>query len=47
MSVVFSVRMECYVPKDLHADDGVDEEQHGDEQDDVGQGLEGLDESPQ
>lgn len=31
----------------LHADDCVDEEEHGDEQADVGQGLEGLDESPQ
>lgn len=31
----------------LHADDCVDEEEHGDEQADVGQSLEGLDESPQ
>lgn len=31
----------------LHADDGVDEEDHGDEQADVGQGLEGLDEGPE
>ena len=32
---------------DLHADDGVDEEEHGDEQDDVGERLEGLDEGPE
>jgi len=32
---------------DLHADDGVDEEEHGDEEADVGQRLEGLDEGPQ
>lgn len=31
----------------LHSDDGVDEEEHGDQQDDVGQGLEGLDERPE
>lgn len=31
----------------LHADDCVDEEEHGDEQADVGQSLEGLDKSPQ
>ena len=31
----------------LHPDDGVDEEEHGDEEDDVGQGLERLDERPQ
>ena len=32
---------------DLHANDGVDEEEHGDEQDDVGERLEGLDEGPE
>ncbi len=32
---------------DLHANDGVDEEEHGDEQADVRQSLEGLDEGPQ
>lgn len=32
---------------DLHANDGVDEEEHGDEQADIGQSLEGLDEGPQ
>ena len=31
----------------LHADDGVDEEQHGDEQADVRQSFEGLNEGPQ
>ena len=31
----------------LHADDGVDEEEHGDEQADVRQSLEGLNEGPQ
>lgn len=31
----------------LHADDCVDEKEHGDEQADVGQSLEGLDKSPQ
>lgn len=31
----------------LHANDGVDEKKHGDEQADVGQSLEGLDEGPQ
>ena len=32
---------------DLHADDGVDEEEHADEEDDVGERLEGLDEGPE
>ena len=32
---------------DLHADDGVDEEEHADEEDDVGQRLERLHERPQ
>ena len=32
---------------DLHADDGVDEEEHGDEQDDIGERLEGLHEGPE
>lgn len=31
----------------LHADDGVDEEQHGDEKTHIGQCLERLDERPQ
>ena len=35
------------VAEQLHAHNGVDEEQHGDEEDDVGQGLERLDERPQ
>ena len=47
MSVVLGVRMKADVAKDLHADDGVDEEQHGDEQDDVGEGLERLHEGPE
>lgn len=32
---------------DLHPNDGVDEEEHGNEQTDVRQGLEGLNEGPQ
>lgn len=36
-----------YACSDLHADDGVDEKEHGDEQADIGQGLEGLHEGPQ
>lgn len=39
--------IECPRLSNLHADDGVDEEEHGDEQADVGQSLEGLDEGPQ
>lgn len=31
----------------LHADDGIDEEEHSNEQADVGQSLEGLNEGPQ
>ena len=31
----------------LHADDGVDEEEHGNEQDDIGERLEGLHEGPE
>ena len=31
----------------LHANDGIDEEEHGDEQDDIGERLEGLDEGPE
>ena len=46
VAVVLGVRVEADVTEDLHPDDCVDEEQHGDEQDDVGQGLEGLNESP-
>ena len=47
MSVVFCVRIESYVSEDLHSDDGVDEKQHGDQQNDVRQSLKGLDEGPQ
>ena len=32
---------------DLHSDDGVDEEEHADQEDDVGQRLERLHERPQ
>ena len=32
---------------DLHADDGIDEEEHGDEEDDVGERLEGLHKGPE
>ena len=32
---------------DLHANDGVDEEEHGDEEDDVGERLEGLHKGPE
>lgn len=39
-------RLSACLP-DLHANDGVDEEEHGDEQADIGQSLEGLDEGPQ
>ena len=31
----------------LHANDGVDEEEHRDEQDDIGERLEGLHEGPE
>ena len=42
------VQTDCCVDMDnLHANDGVDEEEHEDEQTDVGQGLEGLEERPQ
>ena len=47
MPVVLRVWMEANVAKDLHADDGVDEEEHGDEQDDIGEGLERLHEGPE
>ncbi len=47
MPVVLGAGQELEVAEDLHADDGVDEEEHGDEQDDVGQRLEGLHERPQ
>ena len=47
MSVVFCVRIESNVSKDLHSDDGVDEKEHSDQQNDVRQSLEGLDEGPQ
>lgn len=45
--VVLCVRVEVDVPEYLHPDDGIDEEQHGNEQDDVGKSLERLDEGPQ
>ena len=47
VSVVLRPRDEPEVPKDLHPDDGVDEEEHGDQQDDVRERLEGLDEGPE
>ena len=45
--VVLGARDELEVAEDLHADDGVDKEEHGNEEDDVGKGLEGLDKSPE
>ena len=39
VSVVLCVRIESNVAKDLHPDDGVNEEQHGNEQDDIRQSL--------
>lgn len=50
--VLFTERqrpIEClsFLPSDLHANYGVDEEEHSDEQADVGQGFEGLHEGPQ
>lgn len=41
------VRVEVDVAEELHADDGVDEEEHDHEHHDVGQGLDGLDEREQ
>ena len=43
MSIVLCVRVEVDVSKDLHTDDGVNEEQHGNEEDDIGKGFERLD----
>lgn len=42
-----SVSNSWALPTYLHANDGVDEEEHGDEQTDVGQRLEGLYEGPE
>lgn len=39
--------MSVCAASDLHANDGVDKEEHGNEQANVGQSLEGLDEGPQ
>ena len=39
MSIVLSVGIESYVAKDLHSNDGVNEEQHPDQEDNVGQSL--------
>lgn len=38
MEIFYKVKPAC-VPTHLHSDDGVDEEQHGNEQADIGQGL--------
>ena len=47
MSVVFGVRIESDVSEDLHSNDGVDEEEHCQEEADVGQRFERLHEGPQ
>ena len=47
MPIVLGVGIESYVAKDLHSNDGVDEKEHGDQQNNIGQCLEGLDERPQ
>ena len=39
MSIVVRVRIEHNVPEYLHPDDGVNEEQHPDQEDNVGQSL--------
>lgn len=41
------VSSDCVCAADLHANDGVDKEKHGDEQADVGQCFEGLHKGPQ
>ena len=47
MAIIFCVRIESNVSKDLHTNDGIDEEQHGNQQNDIRQGFEGLYKSPQ
>lgn len=47
MSIVLSIRIESDVSKDLHSDDGINEEQHGNEQNDIRQGFEWLNKSPE
>lgn len=42
-----ALRVELDVAKHLHTDDGVDEEEHSDEQTDVGKRLERLDKRPE
>ena len=39
MTIVFSVRIESDISKYLHPNDGVNEEQHPDQEDNVGQSL--------
>ena len=39
MSIVVCVRIEHNVPEYLHPNDGVNEEQHPDQEDNVGQSL--------
>ena len=45
--IVLRVWIESNVAKNLHSDDGIDEKEHSDQKNDVGQSLEGLDEGPQ
>ena len=47
VSIVVCVRVEHNIPKHLHPDDGVDEEQHPNQEDYIRQRLEGLYEGPQ
>ena len=47
MTVVFSVRIESDISKYLHPNDGINEKQHGNKQNDIGQCFEGLYKSPQ
>lgn len=46
VSIVVCVRVEHNIPKHLHPDDGVDEEQHPNQEDYIRQRLEGLYEGP-
>ena len=46
MSIVLIIRIESNVSEDLHSDDGINEEQHGDEQNDIRQSFEWLNKSP-
>ena len=47
LPVVLCVWVEVDVAKDLHPDDGVDEEQHGDQENDVRKSFETLHECPE